>query len=159
MDKGIIIGTEQEILVRSSLPFVIFRLNTNVSCVDCVLRPLTFLKSHLFIHHILRYHLQKNQVKEAIQFALQYQSLVFFSHSLEVLLHTVLEGEDDAREHESVLPAVIEFLDHFDVSLEVVVGCARKTEMTRWKRLFDAVGSPRTLFEVCIRRIRLPKVL
>jgi hypothetical protein len=41
MDKGIIIGTEQEILIRSSLPFVIFRLNTNVSCVDCILRLLT----------------------------------------------------------------------------------------------------------------------
>ena len=108
-----------------------------------------FLKSHLFIHHILRYHLQKNQVKEAIQFALPYQNLVFFSHSLEVLLHTVLESEDEAAEDESVLPAVIEFLDHFDASLEVVVGCARKTEMMRWKRLFDAVGSPRALFEVC----------
>lgn len=141
MDKGIIIGAEQEILVRSSLSFVIFRHNTN---------------SHLFIHHILRYHLQKNQVKEAVQFATPYQSLVFFSHSLEVLLHTVLESEDDAEEHESILPAVIEFLDHFDASLEVVVGCARKTEMTRWKRLFDAVGNPRALFEACLREERLP---
>jgi len=83
-----------------------------------------------------------------VQFAVQYQNLVFFSHSLEVLLHTVLESEDDTTEHETILPAVIEFLDHFDASLEVVVGCARKTEMTRWRRLFDAVGSPRTLFEV-----------
>lgn len=31
MDKGIIIGAEQEVLVRSSLSFAIFRLTTNVS--------------------------------------------------------------------------------------------------------------------------------
>ena len=50
---------------------------------------------------------------------------------------------------DSNLPAVIEFLDHFDVALDVVVGCARKTEMTRWRRLFDIVGDPKALFEVC----------
>ena len=49
---------------------------------------------------------------------------------------------------DSNLPAVIEFLDHFDVALDVVVGCARKTEMTRWRRLFDIVGDPKALFEV-----------
>lgn len=75
---------------------------------------------------------------------------MFFAHSLEVLLHTVLESEDDAADQESALPAVVEFLDHFDASLEVVVGCARKTEMARWKRLFNAVGNPKVLFEVCI---------
>jgi hypothetical protein len=65
-----------------------------------------------------------------------------------VLLHTVLESEDDIKEGETLLPAVVEFLDHFDVSLDVVVGCARKTEMSRWKRLFDVVGNPKDLFEV-----------
>lgn len=47
-----------------------------------------------------------------------------------------------------VLPTAVEFLDHFDVSLDVVVGCARKTEVTRWQHLFDYVGNPKKLFEV-----------
>jgi hypothetical protein len=102
------------------------------------------------MNHILRYHLQKKQVKEAVQFASHYQSLVFFSHSLEVLLHMILESEDDVEEEKAILPEAITFLDHFDESLEIVVRCARKTEMSRWKRLFDAAGSPRVLFEVCI---------
>ncbi|CAG8524995.1 7275_t:CDS:10, partial [Acaulospora colombiana] len=83
--------------------------------------------SHLFMNHILRYHLQKKQVKEAVQFALQYQSLVFFSHSLEVLLHMILESEDDVEEEKAILPEAITFLDHFDESLEIVVRCMQRT--------------------------------
>lgn len=89
-----------------------------------------------------------------MSFASHYQHLVFFAHALEILLHTVVEseatGEDSTTNMEdSNLPSVIEFLDHFDVALDVVVGCARKTEMTRWRRLFDIVGDPKALFEVC----------
>ncbi|KAG8760105.1 hypothetical protein FRC14_004091 [Serendipita sp. 396] len=141
MDKGIIIGAEQEIVSRASLPVAVFRLST---------------LSQLFIHHVLLYHLQKKQVQEAVQFAANYQALVFFSHSLEVLLHTVLEDEDETEESQSVLPEVVEFLDHFDVSMEVVVSCARKTEMTRWDRLFKVVGDPKALFEASMRDTRLP---
>lgn len=96
-------------------------------------------------------------MKEAVTFARHYQHLVFFAHALEILLHTVVESEvitdsEDASTKVSAesgaLPAVVEFLDHFDAALDVVVGCARKTEMTRWKRLFDIVGNPHALFEV-----------
>ena len=92
-------------------------------------------------------------MQEAVSFASHYQHLVFFAHALEILLHTVVEseatGEDGTTNGEdSILPSVIEFLDHFDVALDVVVGCARKTEMARWRRLFDIVGDPKTLFEV-----------
>lgn len=118
----------------------------------------------MFLHHILRFHLAAGQVQEAVSFASHYQHLVFFAHALEILLHTVVEseatgGEDSTTNTEgSHLPSVIEFLDHFDVALDVVVGCARKTEMTHWRRLFDIVGDPKALFEVCIfapRRVAL----
>jgi RAB6A-GEF complex partner protein 1 len=79
--------------------------------------------------------------------------LVYFGHALEVLLHSIIEADDDRVANEgvdddAVLQAAIDFLDHFDESLEVVVGCARKTEMVRWERLFAVVGKPRTLFQV-----------
>jgi RAB6A-GEF complex partner protein 1 len=101
----------------------------------------------------LRFHLSRSQVREAVTFASHYQSLVFFAHALEVLLHTVIESETDHTDPElptsdDLLPVTVEFLDHFDAALEVVVGCARKTEMARWRRLFDIVGNPKALFEV-----------
>ncbi|KAF8490724.1 RIC1-domain-containing protein [Gautieria morchelliformis] len=140
MDKGIIIGVEHEAAARYSLPFVMFRIITS---------------THLFLHHVLRFHLGRSQVREAVAFASHYQNLVFFSHALEVLLHTVIESETDQTEpqpptSDDLLPVTVEFLDHFDAALEVVVGCARKTEMARWRRLFDIVGNPKALFETCL---------
>lgn len=104
----------------------------------------------------MRHYLESGKIRDAVQLATNYQHLVFFAHALEILLHTVVESLPAAEADESgtsstaskLLPAVIEFLDHFDVALDVVVGCARKTEVTRWKRLFDIVGSPKSLFEV-----------
>jgi hypothetical protein len=94
-----------------------------------------------------------------VELATFYQNLVFFAHALEILLHTVVESEastfddsDPSLDWKGALPKVIEFLDHFDVSLDVVVGCARKTEMSRWRRLFNIVGDPKSLFEVSCSR-------
>ncbi|GAA5924449.1 RIC1 family protein [Sporobolomyces koalae] len=155
MEKGIVIGVDQEINLRRTLDFAIFRIMTT---------------THLFLHHILRFHLARNQRKEAVLFASHYQHLVYFSHALEILLHGVLEDEADAAAsahssskpltnghgtgatggEEAVLPRVVEFLDHFDECLQVVVNCARKTEVARWEFLFNVVGKPRDLFEKCI---------
>ncbi|KIY65901.1 RIC1-domain-containing protein [Cylindrobasidium torrendii FP15055 ss-10] len=145
MDKGIIIGAEPETATRSNLPFVLFRHSTS---------------SHLFLHHIFLCHLQDNHIQDAVIFATHYQSLVYFAHALEILLHTIVESEaeHDAAEDSpegTVLPAVVEFLDYFDQSLDVVVRCARKTEMIRWRRLFSVVGNPKALFEACIASQRL----
>ncbi|KAL6299040.1 RIC1-domain-containing protein [Sparassis latifolia] len=147
MDKGIIIGVEQEISIRSSMAFTMFR---HATC------------SHLFMHHVLLFHLENSQLKEAVFFASHYQHLVFFAHALEILLHSVVEEDagvsregDSSVGSRTLLPITIEFLDHFDAALDVVVGCARKIEMTRWPRLFDVVGNPKILFEMCLTSHRL----
>ncbi|KDR85280.1 hypothetical protein GALMADRAFT_83897 [Galerina marginata CBS 339.88] len=149
MDKGIIIGVEHETAIRSNLPFVMFRHATS---------------SQLFLQHILLYHLENNQTREAVVFASHYKGLVFFAHALEMLLHTVVEsdpavtttGNQGTNEGMGeILPNVIDFLDHFDASLDVVVGCARKTEPTRWRHLFKVVGNPKALFETCLSLNRL----
>ena len=110
-------------------------------------------QSHLFLHHILLHYLEACRTEDAVTFASYYKELTFFAHALEILLHTIVEAEADLESTETnptggVLPTVVEFLDHFDAALDVVVGCARKTEMTRWRRLFDIVGNPKALFEV-----------
>lgn len=126
-------------------------------------------------------------MQEAVLFASHYESLVYFAHALEILLHGVLEDEADEAESrpltpklpqgrlkmesgagsdiasgnpstynfteaEGVLPLVVDFLDHFPDALQVVVGCARKTEVRRWSFLFDIVGPPRGLFEKSLER-------
>ncbi|EMD41642.1 hypothetical protein CERSUDRAFT_128592 [Gelatoporia subvermispora B] len=149
MDKGIIIGVEHEAATRYNLPFTLFRHVTS---------------THLFLHHVLLFHLRNGQVREAVFFASHYQHLVYFAHALEILLHSVIEEDatasqeqeqDSASGSSSILSVAIEFLDHFDAALDVVVGCARKIEMDRWPRLFDIVGNPKSLFETCLTSGRL----
>ena len=157
MDKGILIGAEHELAARPSLPFVLFRYTTSVGGNFVLAKKHMLIlpyQSQLFLHQILHAHLQAGEVEQAVSFAKHYENLVYFAHALEILLHTVVESEADADDSPgasataAVLPRVIEFLDYFDVALDVVVGCARKTEMARWKMLFDIVGNPKTLFEV-----------
>ena len=133
MDKGIIIGVDYETSTRS-LPFTLFKLQTG---------------THLFLPQFLRYHLSCHDLTSALIFASNYASIVYFAHSLEILLHSVLE--DEVETGSDILPLVIEFLDHFPESLDVVVSCARKTEIERWNMLFDAAGKPRDLFERCLQ--------
>jgi hypothetical protein len=81
MDKGIIIGVEHELAIRSNLPFVLFRHSTSVSCLlqRILCRSSNdYTQSHLFLQHILLYHLENRQVNEAVAFASHYKNLVFF---------------------------------------------------------------------------------
>ncbi|WWC93237.1 hypothetical protein V866_000070 [Kwoniella sp. B9012] len=192
MDKAIIIGVDPDSSLR--LPWPIYKISTS---------------THLFLPQFLRYHLSSSppSLLNALILARHYDSLVYFAHSLEILLHSVLEdeiskpgmtsslpsttsvGNNNDVDHEknginrgcnegdniisldslppspkppsspsesvSLLSAVIQFLDHFDSSLDVIVGCARKTEIDRWNLLFNLVGSPRDLFEICLKENKL----
>ncbi|WVR09306.1 hypothetical protein IAU60_006371 [Kwoniella sp. DSM 27419] len=164
MDKGIIIGVDPESSTRH-LPWPIYKVSTG---------------THLFLPQFLRYHLTSSppSVANALILASHFQHLVYFAHSLEILLHSVLEDEaakptptatlavdgidPDSDPVEGTKPTlmdplsvVITFLDYFPSALDVVVGCARKTEVDRWKILFDIVGSPRELFERCLEETKL----
>ncbi|KAI8327314.1 RIC1-domain-containing protein [Blakeslea trispora] len=141
LDKGIIIGIEQNISYKDSLGFVFFKMSP---------------KMHLFLHHILRYLLQRRLEEDAVAFARAYEKFVYFGHALEILLHTVLEEEAGHNlGDEAILPLVIKFLDQFPHALDVIVSCARKTEVALWDHLFSVVSTPKELFELCLADGRL----
>jgi hypothetical protein len=89
-----------------------------------------------------------------VELARNYESLAYFPHALEVLLHDVLDDEADSAPdpEDAVLPEVIRFLSHFPHYLDVIVRCTRKTEVASWKHLFSVVGSPQALFEESLSR-------
>ncbi|KAK9453510.1 RIC1-domain-containing protein [Dipodascopsis uninucleata] len=136
-DKGIIIGVESNLTHRRNVSFSYSSQTT---------------RTHLFIHHILRHYLTANKEAEALHIARSYQNLEYFGHSLEVMLHDVLDEEADKPPppEEAILPRVVNFLNNFNEMLDVIVGCTRKTELASWNVLFDIVGSPKNLFEKCI---------
>jgi len=110
-------------------------------------------KTHLFLQTILRHLLTHNADGEweAYEFAKYYQDLGYFGHALEILLHNVLEDEAESGigfEEGAVLPRVVSFLQQFPHYLDVIVSCARKTEVALWEYLFSIVGAPKDLFEV-----------
>ncbi|KAM3586524.1 WD40 repeat protein [Umbelopsis sp. WA50703] len=143
LKKGIIAGIEQNITLQNSLGLLQFRLIT---------------KTHLFLHHIFRNLLSYGYELDAVTFAKLFEKLVYFGHALEILLHTVLENEADSprgRSSDAILPIVIQFLDQFPHALDVIVGCARKTEVALWEHLFSIVGNPQDLFELCLKEDRL----
>lgn len=116
----------------------------------------------------------------ASDLARPFEGLSYFPHALEMLLHAVLEEEME-RHHRhtrsrpstsastatpaitvdgavssTMLDRVVRFLKRFEeLYLDIVVKCARKTEVRCWKRLFEAVGDPRQCFEEALAKGKL----
>ncbi|KAK9874059.1 hypothetical protein WA026_002414 [Henosepilachna vigintioctopunctata] len=113
--------------------------------------------SQVYLHQILRQLIRRNLGYHAWEIARSCMSLPYFPHSLELLLHEVLEEEATSKEPipDAQLPSIIEFIMEFPVYLQTVVQCARKTEIALWPYLFSAAGKPKDLFQECMTKREL----
>lgn len=141
LNKGIVLGTEAELLQRRDLNFAQYR---------------NLIRSQLFLPYVLQHYLlEARDTSAAFAIANQYQDLSYFAHALEVLLHNVLEAEDDRPRDGGTdtiepLPAVLSFLQMVlppGVYLSTIIQCIRKTEFSFWKYVFKHLPSPEILFE------------
>lgn len=148
LTKGVVLGIESELLQRRDVNFAQYK---------------SAIRTHLFIPYILRQQLADEQdTASALSLANQYDYLSYFPHTLEILLHHVLDDEVDMRPvkmtgkevakppQDSPLPAVLSFLQTVlspSQYLSTIVQCIRKTEVTSWRTLFAHLPEPQTLFE------------
>ncbi|KAF4636940.1 hypothetical protein G7Y89_g1140 [Cudoniella acicularis] len=132
LGKGILLGLEPELVQRRDVNFAFFR----------------------FTIRILRFHLSRFDSSAALHLAHQYQHLEYFAHSLEILLHNVLDEEVDTSPspENALLPGVLSFLSSFPQYLDIVVQCTRKTEVRSWRTLFTYLPPPQELFEESLQR-------
>ena len=139
LNKGILLGIDADLVQRRDSQFAFFRLS---------------IRSRLFLPDVLRRHLANFDHSSAASLALRYQQLPYFSHALEVLLHTVLDDEvgKPLDSEVALLPVVISFLSSFPDYLDILVQCTRKTEVRSWRTLFRYLPPPQELFEASIEK-------
>lgn len=103
---------------------------------------------------MLRFHLSRFDSSAALHLAHRYRTLEYFAHSLEILLHNVLDEEVDTppSPENALLPGVLSFLSSFPQYLDIIVQCTRKTEVRSWRTLFAYLPPPQELFEESLQR-------
>ena len=110
--------------------------------------------SQVYLQQLLRQLIRRNLGHHAWDIASSCTTLPYFQHSLELLLHSVLEEEATSKEPipDALLPSIVDFIRSFPVYRETVVRCTRKTEVALWPYLFAAVGSAKELFVECLEK-------
>ena len=139
LDKGILLGIDADLIQRRDIYFAFFHF---------------LIRTQLFLPPIIRRHLSQLDPAAASSLALRYQHLPYFSHALEILLHTVLDDEVDSPPdpESALLPPVQSFLSSFPDYLDILVQCTRKTEVRSWRTLFASLPSPQELFEASLEK-------
>ncbi|XP_066582694.1 guanine nucleotide exchange factor subunit Rich-like isoform X2 [Prorops nasuta] len=147
---------EDAILLGAENDTVLFTSDTN----SPFSLPFSLLEltSQVYLHQILRQLIHRNLGYHAWEIARSCSALPYFPHSLELLLHEVLEEEATSKEPipDAQLPSVVEFIREFPgVWARAVVQCARKTEIALWPYLFSVAGPPKKLLQDCLQRQEL----
>lgn len=134
LNKGILLGIDADLVQRRDVQFAFFRFS---------------IRTQLFLPQILRRQLAHFDESAASSLAHRYRALPYFSHALEILLHTVLDDEVDKPPdpEQALLPSVLSFLSSFPEYLDILVQCTRKTEVRSWRTLFSHLPPPQELFE------------
>lgn len=133
---GLVTGLETEIVQRRGADFAFAR---------------TTPRSHLFIPRILSHFLANYNEPAALHLTDSYRVLPYLSHALEVLLHDTLDDEVEAEPAESRLASLLPFLSSFPQYVDIILGCARKTEIRSWKTLFKHAPPVAELFQEAMR--------
>lgn len=139
LNKMIFLGIDADLVQRRDVQFAYFRFS---------------IRTQLFLPPILHRQLGQFDDSAASSLAHRYQSLPYFSHALEILLHTVLDDEVDKPPDpdQALLPSVLAFLSSFPDYLDILVQCTRKTEVRSWRTLFAHLPPPHELFEQSLEK-------